>query len=167
MSDSTEPDLEARIARLEARAEITYLVHEYTRVFDEGDSDAMADLFSEDARIDYGPALGGAMQGRENIRAWLRGIYMFRRTSHHLSNVQITFEDNASPDRRATGTCYVLAWHEWPDDRPNAVLYGRYEDRYERTVAGWKISERHEIQHGQENFDIDWNWIARREAPRD
>ena len=154
-------ELEARIARLEDRAKITELIHEYTRVFDMGDHDAMANLFTGDARIDYGPALGGEIQGREEIRAWLRGIYMFRRTSHHLSNVQIAFE---STDR-ARGTCYVLAWHEWPDDRPNAVLYGRYEDAYQRTADGWRIAVRCELQHGQENFDIDWNWVERKAQP--
>jgi len=154
-------DLAARVARLEDRAEILQLVHEYTRVFDMGDHDAMAELFSEDALIDYGPALGGEMRGREAIRAWLRGIYMFERTSHHLSNVQIWFD---APDR-ARGTCYVLAWHQWPDDRPNAVLYGRYEDEYRRTDAGWRIAVRRELQHGQENFDIPWNWVVRKSAP--
>ena len=109
---------------------------EYARVYDEGNHDAMADLFTEDARIDYGPALGGPLQGREAIRGWLRGIYGFRRTSHHVSNVQVRFEG----DDRASGSCYVLAWHEWPDDRPNAVLYGRYEDVYARTAAGWRIA---------------------------
>jgi uncharacterized protein (TIGR02246 family) len=158
-----QTSLEARLQRLEDRAEITHLVHEYTRVFDQGDHDAMADLFSEDARIDYGPALGGGLQGREKIRAWLRGIYAFERTSHHLSNVQVWLD---SPDR-ARGTCYVLAWHQWPDDRPNAVLYGRYEDVYVRTEEGWRIGERRELQHGQENFDIEWNWVPRKTGPDD
>ncbi len=157
----TNDSLERRVQRLEDRSEITELVHEYTRVFDMGDHDAMADLFATDALIDYGPALGGEIRGRENIRTWLRGIYAFRRTSHHLSNVQITFDD----EDRARGTCYVLAWHEWPDDRPNAVLYGRYVDEYRRTDEGWRISVRREIQHGQENFDIDWNWVARKSQP--
>jgi uncharacterized protein (TIGR02246 family) len=155
------PTLEERIQILEDRAEITELVHEYARVYDEGKHHAMADLFTEDARIDYGPALGGPLQGREKIRGWLRGIYAFRRTSHHVSNVQIRL----AGDDRATGTCYVLAWHEWPDDRPNAVLYGRYEDVYARTAQGWRIAERREVQHGQEEFDIAWNWIPRRSRP--
>jgi hypothetical protein len=154
-------DLEARITQLEDRAAITQLVHEYTRVFDMGDHDAMANLFTVDALIDYGPALGGEIRGREAIRTWLRGIYMFQRTSHHLSNVQVWFESLG----RARGTCYVLAWHEWPDDRPNAVLYGRYEDEYQRTDAGWQIAVRTELQHGQENFDLDWNWVERKAQP--
>lgn len=162
MEDPTQ-ELQLRLRRLEDRAAITHLVHEYTRVFDLGDHDAMADLFAEDAVIDYGPALGGELAGREKIRAWLRGIYAFRRTSHHLSNVQTWFDENDAD--RARGTCYVLAWHEWPDDRPNAVLYGRYEDVYHRGAEGWQIAERRELQHGQENFDIDWNWVARKSAP--
>jgi ketosteroid isomerase-like protein len=162
MSDELRA-FEQRLRALEDRAEITQLVHEYTRVFDMGDHDAMAELFAEDSLIDYGRALGGEIRGREKIRAWLRGIYAFRRTSHHLSNVQVWF-DAADPDH-ARGTCYVLAWHEWPDDRPNAVLYGRYEDVYCRTSEGWQIAERRELQHGQENFDIDWNWIARKREP--
>jgi 3-phenylpropionate/cinnamic acid dioxygenase small subunit len=157
---SKDDQLVARIRRLEDRAELGHLVHEYARVFDEGDHDAMADLFTEDARIDYGPALGGVMHGRDAIRAWLRGIYLFAKTSHHVSNHQIWFED----DDAARGVCYVLAWHEWSDDRPNSVLYGRYEDRYLRTSEGWRIAERREVQHGAEHFDIEWNWIERSNA---
>lgn len=153
--------LEARIRELEDRAAITHLVHEYARVYDQGDHDAMADLFTNDARIDYGPALGGPLEGRKSIRTWLEGIYAFRRTSHHVSNVQVWFE---GPDR-ARGTCYVLAWHEWPDERPNAVLYGRYEDVYLHTPEGWRIAERRELQHGQEDFDIPWNWVPRKDRP--
>jgi len=161
MSQAPE-DLVRRVQLLEDRASIAHLVHEYARVFDEGDHDAMADLFTEDAKIDYGPGLGGPRQGRETIRGWLRGIYAFRRTSHHISNLQVDFE---APDR-ARGTCYVLAWHEWPDDRPNAVLYGRYEDVYERREEGWRIAMRREVQHGEEDFSADWNWIPRRMRPR-
>ena len=158
-----ESDLSDRIQRLEDRAEISHLVHEYCRVYDEGDHDAMADLFAEDALIDYGPALGGETRGRENIRTWLRGIYGFHRTSHHLSNAQVWFDDD-DPDR-ARGVCYVLAWHEWPDDRPNAVLYGRYEDEYTRTSEGWRLAVRREIQHGQEDFELEWNWVQRKTQP--
>lgn len=159
----SESELLERIRRLEDRAEITQLVHEYCRVFDEGNHDAMADLFGEDALIDYGPDLGGEITGREEIRTWLRGIYGFKRTSHHLSNVQVWF-DEADPDH-ARGVCYVLAWHEWPSERPNGVLYGRYEDEYRRTTEGWRIAVRREIQHGQEDFELGWNWIKRKSQP--
>lgn len=154
----------SRIQRLEDRAALAELVFEYARLLDEGEPDAMAELFTEDAQIDYGPALGGAMTGRDAIRRFLQGIHGFARTSHHVSNHQLRFHDQDAD--RVDGRCYVLAWHEWPDDRPNAVLYGRYEDRYRRTPEGWRIAARNEVQHGQEHFELAWNWIERRNAPQ-
>jgi hypothetical protein len=40
---------------------------------------------------------------------------------------------------------------------------GRYDDEYMKSPAGWRFAARYESQHGQEGFDIPWNWVPRRQ----
>jgi ketosteroid isomerase-like protein len=61
----------------------------------------------------------------------------FAATSHHVSNIQLTFED----DDTARGLTYLYAWHRYVDGSPDGELWGRYHHRFERTAAGWKIAE--------------------------
>ena len=60
----------------------------------------------------------------------------FAATSHHVSNIQLTFE---GPDR-ARGITYLYAWHRYRDGSPDGELWGRYHHRFERTAAGWRIA---------------------------
>lgn len=154
--------VEARLRALEDREAIADLVHEYARLVDECEPEAVAALFTDDARIDYGPALGGPQQGRAAVDRFFQGLHAFARTSHHVSNHQIRFEGEG----RACGTVYVLAWHQFRSGRPSGWVFGRYEDEYVRTAAGWRFAARREAQHGQEGFALDWNWVPRKERPR-
>ncbi len=47
-----------------------------------------------------------------------RGLPRFAATSHHVSNIEITFDD----DDTATGITYLYAWHRYPDDRPTRTV---------------------------------------------
>ena len=60
----------------------------------------------------------------------------FAATSHHVSNIQLTFE---GPDH-ARATTYLYAWHRYRDGSPDSELWGRYHHRFERTAAGWRIA---------------------------
>ena len=60
----------------------------------------------------------------------------FAATSHHVSNVQITFD---GPDR-AHSVAYLYAWHRYVDGSPDGELWGRYRHRFVRTEVGWRIS---------------------------
>jgi hypothetical protein len=124
-----------------------------------GDHRAMAALFTEDCTTDYGPVTGGERHGRAAVEAWLTGIHRFARTSHHLSNVQVAFD---GPDR-ATGVCYVLAWHRFPATAgvPDGWLFARYLDVYRRTSEGWRIHERREVMHGDVDMARAWTYLDR------
>jgi len=70
----------------------------------------------------------------------MRGIlrlWTFAATSHHVSNIQITFE-GADQARSVT---YLYAWHRYVDGSPDGELWGRYRHRFTRTDPGWRISE--------------------------
>ena len=93
----------------EDRIAISDLIHEYCVRVDRYEPEQVAELFTEDCTVDYGPALGGPDTGRESLAKKLRsGLGQFEATHHQVSNLQLRFD---SPDR-ATGICYVTAWHK-------------------------------------------------------
>jgi hypothetical protein len=112
------PTLEQRLQTFEDRTAIADLVHDYARLVDECEPEQVAALFTDDARIDYGPALGGEQQGRDAVDRFFQGLYTFERTSHHVSNHQIWFEGADRARGVVYVVVYVLAWHQFREDRP-------------------------------------------------
>jgi ketosteroid isomerase-like protein len=120
------------------REAISDLIHAYCFHFDQNEPEAVAALFTEGARVDYGPEVEpivGAAQIAPRIAVGLTEI--FAATSHHVSNIRIAF-DGAD---RASSVSYLYAWHRYRDGSPDGELWGRYHHRFERTEAGWRIAE--------------------------
>ena len=129
-------ELKDAVHELVDRQAITDLIHTYCECFDRNDPDGIAELFTADAIIDYNPDTAN-ISGAElagTISIGLRDT--FAATSHHISNVMITFENSDT----ASSMCYVDAWHRYRDGAPDGFLWGRYLHRYRRTEAGWRIS---------------------------
>ena len=98
----------------------------------------VAALFTSDATVDYGPEAAtiiGADAIASTISVGLERT--FAATSHHVSNIQITFEGAD----RARSVTYLYAWHRYVDGSPDGELWGRYLHRFVRTDAGWRIAE--------------------------
>ena len=130
-------DLERTVRELADRQEITELIHAYCERFDRNDPGGVATLFTPDARIDYNPDTP-TLRGDELERSILGGAQdVFAATSHHVSNISITFEDADS----ARSLCYLDAWHRYRDGSPDGFLWGRYLHRFVRTEPGWRITE--------------------------
>jgi ketosteroid isomerase-like protein len=120
------------------REAISDLIHAYCLHFDQNEPEAVAALFTEGARVDYGPEVEpivGAAQIAPRIAVGLTEI--FAATSHHVSNIRIVFDDAD----RASSVSYLYAWHRYRDGSPDGELWGRYHHRFERTEAGWRIAE--------------------------
>lgn len=130
-------DIETRLRRIEDRIAIEAAIHAYAFHFDRAEPEAVADLFTEDAVIDYGPDFP-AMQGRAVfLPAIARGLAeLFAATSHHVSNIAVTFEG----EDRARTVAYLYAWHRYRDGRPDSELWAQYHHAFVRTPAGWKIA---------------------------
>lgn len=128
---------EAAWRELLDRQAIGELIHAYCWHFDMNEPAALAALFTEDARVDYGPEFPD-LQGRAEIeKAVAKGLRtLFAATSHHVSNIRITFD---GPDG-AESDCYLYAWHRYRDGRPESELWGRYHHRFRRTPEGWQIA---------------------------
>lgn len=118
------------------RQAITDLIHSYCERFDRNDPDGVAELFTPDAVIDYNPDTDN-IAGTEVATTIAIGLRdLFAATSHHISNIMITFEDGNT----ARSLCYVDAWHRYHGDAPDGFLWGRYVHTYRRTDAGWRIT---------------------------
>lgn len=131
------------------RQAIGELIHAYCWHFDMNEPEALAALFTTDARIDYGPEFPD-LQGRAAIeQAVAKGLRtLFAATSHHVSNIRITFAGPAE----ARSDCYLYAWHRYLDGRPESELWGRYRHRFLRTSDGWLIAELVLSAAGSRNF---------------
>lgn len=148
MTDAT-PDLAARIADLEDRAAIADAIHAYCWHFDRNEPDALADLFADGARVDYGPDVP-EIRGRAAIRAAVaRGLAeIFAATSHHVSNIRIARE---GPDA-ARSTCLLYAWHRYRSGAPDGELWAQYHHRFLRIDGAWKIAELRLAAAGTKDF---------------
>ena len=126
------------LRELADRREITDLIHGYCLHFDNNEPQAVAALFTDDATVDYGPAtdtIVGSAAIATTIAVGLERI--FAATSHHVSNIQITFDDSD----HAQSVSYLYAWHRYVDGSPDGELWGRYRHRFVRTGAGWRFRE--------------------------
>jgi len=148
---------------LVARQAICDVIHAYCRGVDTLDAEAVAALFTEDCVVDYGPGLGQPTHGSAALAARLaNGLPRFAATSHHVSNIEVELNRDATS---ATTITYLLAWHRYPDDRPDGILYARYHDRFvlqdDRQRSTWLIAERVLRVAGQQDFDVEWYPIGR------
>lgn len=140
------------------RVAITAVIHAYCRNVDLARPAHIAALFTADCTVDYGPGLGAPTHGAAALeRRLASGLPRFAATSHHVSNIEITFD---GADAASTVT-YLYAWHRYPDERPDAHLWARYHDRFVRQPDGWRIAERVLRVAGQQDFDVAWHPIGR------
>lgn len=119
------------------KSEIADLIHAYCYHFDRAEPEAVVDLFTDDAVIDYGPDVP-PMTGKAVFGPMIaQGLAeRFSATSHHVSNIVIRFDGRQA----ATSVCYLYAWHRYRDGGGESELWGQYHHRLERTSEGWKIA---------------------------
>ena len=126
------------VQELADRQAIADLIHAYCFHFDNNEPKAVAALFTEDAVVDYGPeatTIVGADAIATTIAVGLEQTFVA--TSHHVSNIQITFDGPGE----ARSVTYLYAWHRYVDGSPDGELWGRYRHVFVRTDRGWRISE--------------------------
>ncbi len=130
-------DLAARIDRLEAESAIRALAARYCFAIDDHDLDAVAALFTEDARVWSRDGVMDAV-GRDAIVAQYEGRFAVLGPSNHVSHDHwIRFGDD--PDR-AEGT--LSAHAEVHRNATPMIAALRYDDRYRRVAGTWLIAER-------------------------
>ena len=151
----------SELRKLSDRDEISYLLNEYCRALDAMELDAVAAVFTDDCIVEYGPEDRLKSHGKFAIRKGLERLWRWKRTSHHLSNIQISFK---SADE-AKANSYIIAWHERPDGS-TATLWGQYQDTFVRTPEGWRLAIRRQSMNGNDaGFTVNLFPSERKSAP--
>ena len=131
------------------RSAIVDLLYGYAWHFDRNEPESVAELFTEDAVIDYGPEFPDIV-GRESIVPSIQpGLSnLFSSSSHHITNVMVRSD---GPDS-ARGAAYIYAWHTYHSGGEAGEMWGQYHCRFRRTTEGWKIARLVLKVVGMKNF---------------
>ncbi|HSV84220.1 MAG TPA: nuclear transport factor 2 family protein [Ramlibacter sp.] len=131
-------DLQRRIEKLEARAEIAELASAYAVACDEHDMARLLGLFTEDARFDSPSKLMMA-SGRAEIEAMFIRMFKVRGPGYHWTHDLFVTPDPRDPNR-ATGR--VLSHAETCPNEEGSLAAMRYDDDYRRVDGRWLFARR-------------------------
>jgi hypothetical protein len=124
------------------RIEIQSLIHVYAERLDAGDLDGVAALFEH---ATWGsPNRAEPVRGAAAIRARnYDPVILYAdgtpRTRHVLSNVSIEHERDAT---EASARTYFTVWQAVDDFPLQAILVGRYHDRFVKDGGTWRFEHR-------------------------
>ena len=137
MSEFTADEMQ-ELRELLEKEKIRKLKQLYSHLMDNGQIDALADIFTEDAVCEFGPEYG-QWEGRETIRANYHGVFDAQNrfdAMHHITNhyIDLTGADTA------TGRSYLLdmVTTAKPEDQP-IVWFGVYDEDYQKVNGTWLI----------------------------
>jgi 3-phenylpropionate/cinnamic acid dioxygenase small subunit len=149
----------------EERMALSDLVHRYAANVDDRQFDSVAELFTTVAElvVPAPPAdLVGihSHHGREAITAAVAAVAGVTRTEHAV--IGEVYDAAARPGTaRGRVACVAHHWNPRGDELVDVVWHLRYDDEYELTDAGWRISRRALTIHAIETRPV------RRLLPRD
>ena len=117
---------------------------EFARLNDQGRHEDVAGLFLDDGVFCRPLAPENPLAGRESILSDLRRRSANVSFRHVCSNILV----DVLSEREALGETYFTVYRqEWtvaerPREFSGTIYVGRYEDRFWKTGAGWRIKER-------------------------
>ena len=122
------------------RLEIQDLIARYSYAIDDRDWNALDDIFTPDAWIDYSEA-GGAKNTLPEIKRWLPGsLERFPMLQHLTATTKLDLDGDQAFSRTILFNPIV---HEDPDGSRQTFFVGLwYRDKWVRTPKGWRICER-------------------------
>lgn len=127
---------------LSDRLELQDLVFFYSHLIDTKSFDALREVFTEDAHIDYS-AFGGSVGNLEETIAYLKQAVadeIFPNSQHLNANLQFTVNGDSATGRVM---CFNPMEMKLPDGGLQVFLIGLwYVDEYRRTAGGWRINRR-------------------------
>ncbi|MBW2422425.1 MAG: nuclear transport factor 2 family protein [Deltaproteobacteria bacterium] len=144
--------LETRIRRLEDIEEIRKLKARYCDLCDAGLSDernltALIDLFTEDAKVDFGMGEGSHFAGRPGLQIFFGQVIPSSVSfcMHMVHNSVIEVDGDS-----ASGRWYFEAPTTNAATRKPQWMAGRYIEEYARIEGHWKFA----------SIQTEWNYIA-------
>ena len=128
-----------RISVILDKFEIQELLTAYAHAIDERDIDALDDMFTPDAEIDYS-STGGMKGGLGEIKPFLNAsLALFKASQHYVTNPKITLTGDT-----ASSKCLLFNPMVMDRDGVSHTLFigAWYHDELVRTENGWRISKR-------------------------
>ncbi|MEP1471627.1 MAG: nuclear transport factor 2 family protein [Halieaceae bacterium] len=124
------------------RFEIQDLVFHYADLVDQKKIQALRDVFTEDAFIDYS-VFGGSVGDLETTLEFLESALtneLFPNSQHLNANVQVELDGDTAKGRVM---CFNPMEMSMPDGGTQVYFIGLwYVDEYRRTADGWRINRR-------------------------
>jgi hypothetical protein len=124
------------------RFEIQDLVFHYADLVDQKKIQALRDVFTEDAFIDYS-VFGGSVGDLETTLEFLESALtneLFPNSQHLNANVQVELDGDTAKGRVM---CFNPMEMSMPDGGTQVYFIGLwYVDEYRRTAEGWRINRR-------------------------
>jgi hypothetical protein len=130
------------LQELSDRLEIQDLLVAYSYAIDFRRWDELDDVFTPDAVIDY-TETGGPRGTLAETKAFLRkAMPMFSAFQHNIATSQVILDGDTATGRTVCHNPMVI---DKGTELPHVWFYGLwYRDRFARTAAGWRITERYE-----------------------
>ena len=153
---------------LEQRRLIAEVLTDYSHFVDRNDPQGLVDrVFCEDGTFELGSR--HAVIGRAELALmFAKTLAPFSRTSHHVTNIKVTFTGDQMGVEMAESTAYVYAWHLTADGGRRIDLWGRYHDRHRLTAEGWRIATRQLTVAGSDGWiDPPFELAERLPSPAD
>jgi SnoaL-like protein len=127
------------IEEISDRLEIQDLMVRYSYAIDNRDWDALDDVFTPDAHIDYS-VFGGSVGNLAETKAFLaEAMPMFTTLQHMVSGTTIAFHGDTADAKTQCHNPMTMGDAEKPD----LMVCGLwYVDKLVRTADGWRIKER-------------------------
>src|SRR5207342_3179228 len=127
------------IEEISDRLEIQDLMVRYSYAIDSRDWDALDDVFTPDAYIDYS-VFGGSVGDLPSTKAFLAApMPTFPVYQHMVSGTTITFHGDTAETKTQCHNPMTMG----DADDPDLMVCGLwYVDKLVRTPAGWRIKER-------------------------
>lgn len=131
---------------LDDRMALRDLVHRYAAYVDDRQFDAVTNLFTETAELTV-PDPPAELEplhshrGHDAIAAAVAAVAAVTRTEHAI--VGEVYDEAARPGAaRGRVACIAHHWSRRGDEVIDAVWHLRYDDDYQLTDAGWRITRR-------------------------
>ncbi len=128
------------LQQISDRLEIEQLIVDYANAIDRRDFDALDQVFTPDAYIDY-RAMGGVDGKYPEIKAWLKpALDKFPAYSHMVGNITTKIEGDAASARTL---CFNPMTVDLGGGNSQVMFLGLwYADKLVRTKDGWRMTER-------------------------
>jgi 3-phenylpropionate/cinnamic acid dioxygenase small subunit len=137
-----EADAMMSLQEMSDRLEIQDLFARYSFAIDDRNFDALDEVFTSDASIDY-TETGGARGTVAQIKKWLpTAMERFPKFQHMVATTELKLEGDRAAARTILFNPMV---HRADDGREQVFFIGLwYRDTLIRTAVGWRIAERYE-----------------------